>query len=242
MKGPNNYIQMNKLKVYIIIIITIILTIPVLIIGTALIWFKLPYIYTPQALDSENYVVYKECVDLLKNCNRYKDIMWFRERIYDKNMFAYSGRVFTGDLCQTFADPTIKVESKLELLSKINAKGQTDSFQGDLEGRINKLSKKITAIRCARFYRHNDMILFYKTTSSLMYPTGPGVLYSLEGRNPNNVDSIILNSYKPFIKIDNNWYMSRHLMLQGPRFIMNHTSIPKSLFDHSLKTKGVRFL
>jgi len=234
---------MNKLKVYISVVVIVILSIPVVIIGATLLWFRLPYIYTPQALDSENYAVYKECIDFLKDCNEYKDVMWFRVRTYDleKATFIYPGRVFTGSICQTFSDPTVSVERKIELLPKLDTKSETDSLRSDLERGTHVLSKKLREIRCARFYRHNDMVLFYKTCSKLGYPNGPGVLYSISGENPNNLNDNVISFYKPFEKIYGNWYMSRHLMLQGPRFILNHTSIPRSLFDHSLKTKGVSF-
>lgn len=96
--------------------------------------------------------------------------------------------------------------------------------------------EKITKTRCLRIRGSKNMLLFYKNANYLL--PRPGVLYSLDGQNPNEIDSELLNSAKPFTKIYGNWYTSKKLVLRGPRTDV-HTSIPKALIDNSLKIKGL---
>ena len=95
---------------------------------------------------------------------------------------------------------------------------------------------------CVKVEKNSDIVLFYKVNSIfqenpfLFY--GHGVAYSLNGEDPNKIESGTLKRHKPFIKISNNWYVSRRLLLGGPRADML-TSIPKALIDHSLKIDGI---
>jgi hypothetical protein len=102
----------------------------------------------------------------------------------------------------------------------------------------NMLAKSLYSVRCVRARREKDMILFYKDWN-LIVPTGPGVLYSMTGENPNEIDSKVLNETKPFIKLGGNWYISYKLMLRGPRTNIPIT-LPKSLIDHSALLKGIQ--
>jgi len=204
-------------------------------------YFKLPYIYTPAALTPVNSAIYRECIRFLKEHDNEKQ---FTCRIAFGSGAGGAplrvGHVYTGQVSEMLADTSISVKDKLSIL-------ENASRRKDLELELKSLSNRLfnSNIKCARFHRDDDMVLFYKMqwnfTMGLDGLTGPGVLYSLDGRNPNETDNVILNSYKPFIQIDNNWYMSRHLMLQGPRFMLNHASMPESLFDHSLRTDVVSF-
>jgi hypothetical protein len=109
---------------------------------------------------------------------------------------------------------------------------------------MEDLCHQLFRVRCVLFQRDNDFLLFYKMASSpelldpgfryVFVPTSAGVLYSLKGENPNEIDSEVLNDGKPFLKIVGNWYMSRHLILIGPRSD-KPVSIPSSLIDHSLR-------
>ncbi|MHC4337587.1 MAG: hypothetical protein ACYSTG_06515 [Planctomycetota bacterium] len=173
--------------------------------GVSLVWL-LPRIYTPPALTHENIVVYNECIEFAKNHDEYKDLVLRRGFLFD-------------------GDENISVESAF------------------LKGEAEELQRKLFSVRCARFQRNNDMLLFYNIANSVsmlsrswprFLPARPGVLYSLNGQNPSEIDSEVLNKAKPLVKIGGDWYMSRKLMMTGPRLSVQ-TSIPESLIDHSLR-------
>jgi hypothetical protein len=197
----------------------------------------LPYIYTPAALTPGDLAIYRECIRFLKEHNDEKQFTCqIAFGIGADGAALRVGHVYTGRVSEMLANTSVSVKKKLSILEKAKRRK-------DLELELKSLSNRLfnSNIKCARFHRDGDMVLFYKMqwdfTLGLKGLTGPGVLYSLDGRNPNETDNVILNSYKPFIQIDDNWYMSRHLMLKGPRFTLNHASMPESLFDHSLRTK-----
>ena len=113
--------------------------------------------------------------------------------------------------------------------------------------KMEELGGGLSRIRCHKFQRDNDMVLFYRMKlpwlpcllldpldSHSIRPIPPGVLYSLSGKNPNEISSDVLNSGKPFIQIAPNWYMSRYLSLRSMRLDKRHY-VPKSLFDRSLR-------
>lgn len=189
----------------------IILSVLVLIGGRAFLIEFLPYVYTPPAVKPNNIAIYKECAQFVKNHDEYK------------NLRLQIGLLFDGRK---------RIEAQDEAIE------------------INDLCHRLYEVGCTKLQRDNDMVLFYRMMNvplpgfspgfPSILPVGPGVLYSLTGQNPNEIDSQVLNANKPFIKIAGNWYMSRNLMLGGPRSDI-HASIPKSLIDHSLKTTGLSF-
>ena len=177
-----------------------------------LVW-SLPHIYTPPALTSGNLTVYNECIGFARKHNEYKNLRLWRGVISNGHDTIVTKKSF----------------SKNDII------------------KIDMLYNRLCGVRCVKFQRDNDMLLFYKLANSsfLLDPSWPyflpvaaGALYSLSGENPNEIDSELLNAGKPFIRIDGDWYMSKRLMLTGPRMDIQ-TSIPKSLFDHSLRTKGL---
>ncbi len=58
-----------------------------------------------------------------------------------------------------------------------------------------------------------DMILFYPAVSSFL-PHPPGVVYSIQGKDPNYATQPRIKNLRPFIKINPNWYSS---MAMRPR-------------------------
>jgi hypothetical protein len=184
----------------------------------------LPYIYTPPALTRANITIYNKCIKFLKEHEQHK----------------------TFQLAVSHFDK--------------------EGFSKDDIRELEHLSNQLYDIRCYKFVRDSNMVLFYKvdntpTTTShwlvllltpmtpiaclwegsffFFLPVSPGVLYSLDGENPNGIDSKVLNVNKPFIKISGNWYMSRNLV--GLTRETMDISIPKSLIDHSLRTEGLYF-
>lgn len=185
----------------------------------------LPYVYTPSALTPENFIAYNKCVQFAKSHDWDKTLSLGRG----------AGAVIDGHFYILSESNPLKYRVR-EVLS--------DQEITEMEN----LCHQLFAVRCVLFKRDNDMLLFYKWTTSIspvdpreltyIMPFGPGVLYSLNGKSPNEVDSRVLKTMKPFIKIAGNWYTSRHLMMAGPRSDIP-ASIPKSLIDHSLRIDGI---
>jgi len=186
-----------------------VLSVIFLIAGRLFIVGFLPYVYTPPAITSNDLAVYKECIQFVKNHDKYK------------NMRIGWGLLF---------DSHKRIEAQDETIE------------------IKALCNRLYGIRCVKLQRDNNMVLFYKMAKSVLpgFPPGflsvmperPGVLYSLKGKKPNEIDSEVLNAAKPFTRIYGNWYMSRHLMLAGPRSDIPD-SIPESLIDCSLQIDGI---
>jgi hypothetical protein len=176
----------------------------------------LPHIYTPQALTFKNIGVYKRCIAFVRNHDKYKNLTWRHGILWDGHEWVDTKKVF----------------SMVEVID------------------IKEFSQELSELGCVKFQRDNDMLLFYKMANSIWFidpgfsnafsPVSPGVLYSLNGGNPNEIDSEVLNPCKPFVKISGDWYMSKHLMLTGPRLDIQ-TSTPKSLFDHSIQIEDIDF-
>jgi hypothetical protein len=194
------------------IVLFFILIIPLLMGCRNILVWSLPHIYTPPALTLGNLKVYNECIGFVRKHDEYKNLRLWRGVLSN----GYDTLV------------TKKSFSKNDILE------------------TSRLYNRLYRVRCVKLQRDNDMLLFYKlaNSSSLLdpswpyfLPVGAGALYSLSGKNPNEIDSEFLNAGKPFIRIDGDWYMSNHLMLTGPRMDIQ-TSIPNPVFDHSLRTKG----
>ena len=178
----------------------------------------LPYAYTPPALTSNSLPVYKQCIKFVKNHDKYDDIMLYA-----------SG----------WLSPKFKIGFFLPPF--FDRKELRENFSEDEIDEMKKLwrhiSKGFTHTKCEEIRRDKDILLFYKNGNSIL-PVSPGVVYSLSGQNPNEVDSELLDASKPFIKIKGDWYMSRRLSLRGPRRNAPYF-IPKSLFDYSMRINGI---
>ena len=175
--------------------------------------FILPYIYTSPAITSRRLAIYNRYIEFLKDHDQYKT--------FQLNEF---GMVHVEDAFYILDSPNSEKE-----LRKLFSEDDIDEMR--------EISKKLYQINCDRAIRENDMVLFIKYISSAK-PKSFGVLYSLYGRNPNEIDNEVLSDNKPFTKIGGNWYMSRHLVREGRRLIP--IPIPKqSLIDHSLRTRGL---
>lgn len=192
------------------IVLICVLCVPLLVGIVGVIAFSLPYLYTPPAITTENYKFYISCVEFVKKQNEHEDISvsWVGQYTKDGAYFPIidSNRV---DIRKNFSEDEIS-----EMLL---------------------LSKQMKKFGCIKFRRYMDIILFYKRRNRVL-PTRPGVAFSINSTNPNNIDSDIINEYKPFVKIANGWYVSRHIVYAGIRGDIKK-SLPKSLIDHSLRTE-----
>lgn len=214
------------------------LSILLALLATIFLQLVLPIVYTPPAITSESLVVFNKCIEFVQNHDRYKNLTLSRWRYVS----------ISGD--------------RTYLLHSSSPWDKTDEFFSESEfAEMKILAKQLHSIRCQRFRRDNDIVLFYRTLTPIppvpetpygllpylprvayavlrILPSGPGVAYSLHGKNPNEIDSDVLNAAKPFIHISGNWYLSRHLMFRGSASSMP-ASIPKSLIDCSLRTEGL---
>ena len=210
------------------------------ILATIYLQFALPFIYTPPALTPEKLSVFNKCIEFVKNHNNFKNLSLARWR-----WVSISGDGFY----------LLRSSSTLEL-------DKTKEFFSESEiSEMEILAKQLHSINCQKFRRDNDIVLFYRTLTPIppapktpyglfsylprvayailrILPLGPGVAYSLNGKNPNEIGNDELNAAKPFIHISGNWYMSRKLVLRGVRSDVQF-SIPKSLIDHSLRIGGL---
>jgi len=177
--------------------------------GPLLLTSGLPYIYCPPTLTPKNIVFYKKCIKFLTNCPQYKIF------VVDRRNWISLGQDY---------GPVLHEE-----LGSYFSESEADE--------LLQLWRALGTVKCQRFQRENDIVLFYKNGHYIL-PGGFGVVYSLSGRNPNEIDSEVLNKAKPFLRIARNWYMSRHLILIGPR-ATTPASIPISLIDHSLCIEGI---
>ena len=172
-------------------------------------------LYTPPALTAKNIDVYNNCIEFTK---KHKELQKFW--------------ILSGNL--VFIDDNYYSIGTLLL----NDKTKTVFCKSDI-AEIRMLIKQLYSMKCVACKREGENILFYKKANwVLSLPIEPGVLYSLSGDNPNNINDEILNANKPFIPIIGKWYMSRHLVLSGRRNDIP-VSIPESLIDHSLKIEGI---
>jgi hypothetical protein len=115
-----------------------------------------------------------------------------------------------------------------------DSKRRQINFSRDEEDELNKISQGFMGVGCMRAEKYMSYVLFISKRNYIM-PTRPGVLYSLDGSNPNSIDDEILNVNKPFVPIKEKWYMSRLLVTSLFRKIDAKVPLPKSYIDHSLQ-------
>ena len=185
---------------------------------------SLPYLYTSPAITKENLPAYNKFIRFAKNCNS------------DRTLVVGKG-------CRVVVNGTFYMLVKNNSFEWERARKELSE---EVVNELKVLCEQLHCVRCAMVKRVNDMLLFFNVSnvslpgfsSFLPVSTNPGVLYSLNGEEPNEINDEVLNAFKPFVRITGNWYMSRKLMLAGPRANIP-ASIPKSLIDHSLKVDGI---
>lgn len=170
----------------------------------------LPYVYTPPALTSDRLLTYNKCIQFVKDHDEYKDLTLFR-----------------------WGWAPLKNKTRPDGMRKVFTKDELS----EMKSFWRRLSRELSALKFQKAQRDGNMLLFYTNGNSIL-PVPPGVLYSLDGENPNTIDSELLNASKPFIRISGDWYMSRHLVLVGRRANIPIYN-PKSIIDHSLRIEGL---
>jgi len=200
------------IKKFLLVFIAVILLLPIYIIGEMFMRRYQPkiFMHPPKVINHSNLPVYQAC------------IRYVERHIEDETLTFHNGYrvIVKGTFYMLAGNPV-----ELERVSK--------NLKEDEVSEIKELCKNLREVGCARFQRYNNFLIFY-TVAYTSPPNGPGVVYSINGANPNESDSDVLNEYKPFIKIAGNWYYSRHLMLKGP-WLHNQASFPQAKFDDSLE-------
>jgi hypothetical protein len=214
------------------------LSILVVVVTTIFLQHASPIVYTPPAITPENLAVFNKCIKFVGNHDKYKNLSLAR----------WGWVSTTGDHFYLLRSSSPYEKTK-------------EFFSEDEVIEMEKLAKQLHSIKCHKFRRDHDIVLFYKTLTPVppapgtikelyayllfagstiirFLPDAPGVAYSLNGSNPNEMDSAVLNAAKPFTRITGNWYTSRRLALAGIRS-ERPVCIPKSLIDHSLRTDGI---
>lgn len=180
-----------------------------------------PYIYMPPALTNENIDVYKRCIEFVRKHDDLKDLVFY----------------FGGVVSQR--EISSEPNKQFEYLARI-----------DREEETALISKELARIMCPRFERYDDFVFFYKGNNKYIpltekevwhaWPSGHGIVYSLNGSDPNQSQDPKLKIYKPFVKIYDNWYFSRALLMNGCEkqyFLLEPVS--KTLIDHSLNLDDI---
>ena len=112
-------------------------------------------------------------------------------------------------------------------------------FSMDEDDELTRISQGFRQVNCV-FAEMRDSYVVFMHMPNYILPTSPGVLYSLDGRNPNEVDDDFLNSKKPFFPIKDRWYTSLWLAVNPlPTMGGEKWRQPKSfLIDRSLRDPG----
>lgn len=195
--------------------------------------FIVPYIYAAPALDKQNLEVYGKMIDFIKDYNDLNSIE------IDRFGYAFINNKF--DILNSSYPPTDELEKI------ITAEGVK---------RLGKISEDFDRILCFRAFREYDFVFFISWSSGYK-PRRFGVVYSLNGRNPNDIDIETFKEYRltaarsmflcdpnnvdantlkeiPFTKIKEDWYTSRTLTLPPKQLGIKPPWPSASLIDHSL--------
>jgi len=199
-------------------IIPIFLIVLLLIFIPTFISRMLPYVYTPPVFTANSLPVYNECISFVRGHEEYDDIIiYWGGWVLPKHRVAYN--------------PVADFHGINEL------RDITKEEYYQLTRDARRLASKLNDIMCYQLQRDNNILLFFKNANHIL-PSGPGVAYSLNGDNPNELNSDELNAAKSFTHIAGNWYTSKHLVLEGPRRSTRNPT-PASLIDHSMQIEGI---
>lgn len=102
---------------------------------------------------------------------------------------------------------------------------------------LRRLTDSLYGENFLQVCRTGDTVMFYRDVITIL-PPGPGVLYSIGGRNPNNINNEQITKNGPYEKIFGNWYCSNNLTLGAFR-ARTQIRLPKGLIDRSLSLKGI---
>jgi len=100
---------------------------------------------------------------------------------------------------------------------------------------LTRISREFERVNCVRADKYSSYVVFFPRPNYVL-PTSPGVLYSLDGSNPNDINDEFLNGKKPFKLIKEHWYTSKWLAVNPlPTMGNEKWRLPNSLIDLSLR-------
>lgn len=184
----------------------------------AFLYLIYPYAYTPRALTPESVVVYEDCVSFMQKYPEYENLG-----------FCSAGSFSIEDRFKSMNSTPQRILWQMNFDLEYD-----DYFKADDINKIKYLSKQLAQNQCYWAQRVGDVVLFVKKKEHIYSPNWPGVAYSIEGRNPNEIDLPVLNANKPFTHLKGQWYMSKKLNIPILRLPFGEQVVPeKSLIDHS---------
>jgi len=167
----------------------------------------LPYLYSPPALTNEKYRVYSQVVVFMK------------QHPESKNIGMGYGEL---DIGTDAADNLVTGRRGLTLKEVFSP--------GDI-AQAQKLLTELSNVGCRYAKRSNSLVLFYPQQPFLQ-PQPAGVVFSLDGKNPNHVTDEWNAQYRPFEAIVGNWYAARKLIRAVPA---DGLRLQKGLLDFTLR-------
>ncbi|MCP4259576.1 MAG: hypothetical protein GY774_19005 [Planctomycetes bacterium] len=187
----------------------LILTVPLLVVILGVTSYSLPYLYTPPALTRKNIEFYKRCVEFARSHAEHQefDLLWSGRLYIAKDTWLVHREFYSDELSKRFSEHDI--------------------------GELRELAGLMRNFRCVKVARRKDIVLFYQRRN-IFLPNRPGVAYALEGKNPNQMRSKEVQSLLPFIRVTNDWYCSRLLVLDALRR-GGLVRVPRSLIDRATR-------
>lgn len=88
----------------------------------------------------------------------------------------------------------------------------TKGFSAYEVDELVRISRDFRRVNCLSADKYGSYVVFMPGPNYIL-PTSPGLLYSLDGWNPNDVDDPFFNSKKPFVLIKDRWYTSKRLAI-----------------------------
>jgi hypothetical protein len=111
------------------------------------------------------------------------------------------------------------------------------SFSGAEVCELVKLARDLRWANCVWAEKNGTCVTFVHRTTYIL-PMRPGVLYSLDGRNPNELPDGLIEKNRPYTLIGGNWYTSKGLVI-SPTMPGHAWRLPeRSLIDHSSQGKN----
>ncbi len=168
------------------------------------IFASIPYVYTSQVLTAKNLAIFNDCLDLFNAIPSLQRIRYWEISTSDNSYFME----FDGE----------KLEKDFSEVERQD---------------ILRVRKELERSVFFKAERQADFILFFTSQhpfSSVKY----GACYSINGEDPNKSSNKNVWQKSPYIKVKDNWYISREL---APELrIPFRLYLPEnSLIDHSTK-------
>ena len=153
------------------------------VVGRHIVRSAFEHIYTPPALTQDKLSVFGQLVRLAERHPEHPDIFLNMRGDIRFGMAPYSANV-PEDLKRIERDTRLTPE-------------ECDALSMVLRG--------MKHVGCLYAYVKSPFVVFVPMRNYLL-PTSPGVVYSLDGSNPNDGDADFLEGKRPFVLVKDGWY------------------------------------